>query len=242
MRILGIETSTMGGEVAAGDEGGFRAVRRLDPARRHTRDLAPSMEAVCSTAGWRLRDVELILVDVGPGSYTGLRVGLMAAKTLAYVSNAKLIAVDVARILFESAPASAAIVHAIIDAQQGNIHVARLNRSSSPGIEEAIRFEFAAFADWASTLKSNDYVTGPALDRFAADMPAGIHFADLASRHPGVEALRSVGLRFAAAGKFTDAWTVEPLYLRPSSAQLKWDARLQTAQDVAATTPIAKPS
>ena len=64
--------------------------RRPMTARRHGRDLIPRLAATLREAGVRARDIEVIAVGLGPGSYTGLRVGLTAAKALAYATGASV--------------------------------------------------------------------------------------------------------------------------------------------------------
>lgn len=226
MRILAIETSCAGGELAAGDDNGIRATRTMSAARKHARDLAPALSEVCIEAGWKLRDVELVIVNIGPGSYTGLRVGLMSAKTICYAANSAMIAVDAMSVLFESAPGDATVIHAIIDGQQGRVYTAKASSSDrESGFHDMPAVEVVQAADWAATLKPGDFVTGPALERFASLVPAECRLAESGARSPSATALWSIGLRRFQAGVRTDYWTAEPLYLRPSSAQIKWDAR-----------------
>src|SRR6185437_7257912 len=98
-----------------GDE--LRSVRRLDETRRQARDLAPAMAALLAEQGWRPREVQAVLVSHGPGSYTGLRVGIMSAKTFAYATGCPLIAVDTFKAIALQAPESVAQVDVLADAQ-----------------------------------------------------------------------------------------------------------------------------
>src|SRR5690606_24301399 len=94
MRALVIETSGGYGELALADETGVAATRTLSTARKHARDLVPQIREMLNERGWRPRDLDVLAVDVGPGSYTGLRVGLATVKTIAYVTKATVLAVD----------------------------------------------------------------------------------------------------------------------------------------------------
>src|SRR5262245_33492571 len=84
MRILAIETVGSTGSVAALDERGVLAELALDSRRRSAQTLVPGMAALVESVGWRSRDVELVAVASGPGSFTGLRIGVTTAKTFAY--------------------------------------------------------------------------------------------------------------------------------------------------------------
>src|SRR5687767_2327032 len=68
--------------------------RTLEDQRRHARDLAPAVKALLQEHAWRARDLDGVIVSRGPGSYTGLRVGIMSAKTLAYATGGALLAID----------------------------------------------------------------------------------------------------------------------------------------------------
>src|SRR5206468_351809 len=86
-RLLILETSSQAGQVALAAGERLLGVRRLDEARRHARDLAPAVRELLVEQGWRPRDLHGVVVSRGPGSYTGLRVGIMSAKALAYATG-----------------------------------------------------------------------------------------------------------------------------------------------------------
>src|SRR6516225_1540671 len=93
-RLLIVETSGRVGQVALALGDRLLRERRLDETRRHARDLAPAVAELLNAESWTPRDVHGVVVGHGPGSYTGLRVGIMAAKVFAYATGAALIAVD----------------------------------------------------------------------------------------------------------------------------------------------------
>src|SRR5260370_41614633 len=92
--LLVIETSHRVGLVALAEGERLLGERRLDEARRHARDLAPAIRDLLADQGWRARDLDAVVVSRGPGSYTGLRVGIMSAKTLAHAPGCTLLAGD----------------------------------------------------------------------------------------------------------------------------------------------------
>ncbi len=103
-KFLLLETSGSVGQVGLGLGSQLLAQQALDIHHRHNRDLAPAVAALLRGAGWRPRDLQGVIVSSGPGSYTGLRVGIMSAKTLAYVTGCVLIAVDTFACLARQAP------------------------------------------------------------------------------------------------------------------------------------------
>ena len=84
MRLLALETSGMSGSVATLASGGKPQVVRLPATERSARGLAPAVREAVRLAGWKPTEVGVVAVTVGPGSFTGLRIGVTTAKTLAY--------------------------------------------------------------------------------------------------------------------------------------------------------------
>ncbi|MCX7701506.1 MAG: tRNA (adenosine(37)-N6)-threonylcarbamoyltransferase complex dimerization subunit type 1 TsaB, partial [Gemmataceae bacterium] len=100
-RLLVIDTSGRVGVVAVAWGDRILGERRLEETRRHARDLAPSVAELCQTAGWRVRELDGVIVSIGPGSYTGLRVGIISAKTLAYATGCVVLAIPTFRAIVE---------------------------------------------------------------------------------------------------------------------------------------------
>ena len=129
-RLLFLETSGRGGFVALAEGAVLRGLRRLDEARRQARDLAPATAELLAAQGWKARDLHGVAVSRGPGSYTGLRVGVMSAKTLAYAVGFALIAVDTFAVVADQAPADVSRVDVLADAQQEKVYVQSFGREA----------------------------------------------------------------------------------------------------------------
>ena len=223
-RLLIVETSSRIGHMALalGDE--LRGVRRLDEARRHTRDLVPATAALLTEQGWRPRDVHAVIVSRGPGSYTGLRVGLMSAKTFAYATGCILLAVDTFAALALQAPPSAQRVDVLADAQQDKLYVQSFIRAGEDW-QPSSALTIRSVADWLSAREASAWAIGPGLHKWAARLPAEVPLVDASLWELRPESLLRIGLRRYLAGERDDPWTLEPLYLRPSSAEEQWHAR-----------------
>lgn len=225
-RLLILETSGRAGLVALAEGPRILGSRRLDEARRHARDLTPAVAALLQAQGWRPRDVQVVLVSIGPGSYTGLRVGIMAAKVYAYATGATLIGVDTFQAIAGQADAAADPVDVLADAQQDLVYVQRFTRDSATGAAvPAGPLAIRPVADWLAERGDRAWVTGPGLRRIAERIPGGARIVDAARWDPTPEGLLAVGLARYGRGERDDPWKLEPLYLRPSSAEETWDAR-----------------
>ncbi len=223
-RLLILETSSRKGQVALALGSELRGVRPLDEARRNARDLAPAAAELLAALGWRPRDIQAVIVSRGPGSYTGLRVGIMSAKTFAYATGCALLAVDTFAALALQTPPSAPRVDVLADAQQDKVYVQSFVRSAEgwqPSTELAIR----RFADWLAAREPSAWVTGPGLQKWATHLPTDVSRADTSLWEPQAASLLRIGLARYLAGARDDPWTLEPLYLRPSSAEEQWKAR-----------------
>ncbi|HEY7153891.1 MAG TPA: tRNA (adenosine(37)-N6)-threonylcarbamoyltransferase complex dimerization subunit type 1 TsaB [Gemmataceae bacterium] len=223
-RLLILETSGRTGRVALALGDALRGERVLDEARRNGRDLAPAAAELLAEQGWRPRDVQAVIVSRGPGSYTGLRVGIMSAKTFAYATGCALIAVDTFAAIARQAPDTVTRVDVFADAQQDKIYVQPFARSEEgwrPLSELAIR----PFADWLAAREADTAVMGPGLRKWAARLPAEVPLVDASLWEPRSASLLRIGLTRYLAGERDDPWALEPLYLRPSSAEEQWRAR-----------------
>lgn len=222
-RFLILETSGRVGHVgiAAGDQ--VLALAQLDEARRHARDLAPAVADLLARHHWDPRTVNAILVSQGPGSYTGLRVGIMSAKAFAYATGAALVAVETFAAVACQSMAETEYLDVIADAQQEKVYVQRFKRSrANQGWEPLSSLTIRLFADWLSSVDEKTSVTGPGLQGRTGQLPEGTQLIDLARWHPQPESILRIGLARYMAGERNDPWKLEPIYLRPSSAEEKW--------------------
>lgn len=222
-RILILETSGRVGQVAVAQGEDLGPVRALERARRHGRDLAPSIAELCRSRGWRVRDLEAIIVSRGPGSYTGLRVGFATAKALSYATGAALLCVDTFAAVAEQVPEGISEVEVLADAQQRNLYVQRFRRSGDSW--QSSDLAILAAKDWIDKLDRQTRVTGPGLSIVEADLPASQPRVPLEAREPATSSLLRLGLKRWRAGEADDFWTAEPLYLRPSSAEELWEKK-----------------
>ena len=200
----------------------------VDRAARQpwARPYSPAGRHACAQPASSLRDVEVLAVGLGPGSYTGLRVGLTAAKTLAYATGAPLIGLDSLEAIARNAPASAARISVVADAQRGQVYVAEFVRRapSTASVSRPSR-QIEPLAAWLARLEPGTLVLGPAWihPASATPLPAGLadsrSRAQLSRRSPLDRAgPRSLGQRPARRSLAPRA-----RYLRHSSAEEQWD-------------------
>jgi tRNA threonylcarbamoyladenosine biosynthesis protein TsaB len=223
-RLLILETSDRPGLVAGALGERLCGRRPLDDARRNGRDLAPAVAELLAEQGWRPRDLQAIVVSRGPGSYTGLRVGIMSAKAFAYATGCALVAVDTFAAIAQQASASFARVDVLSDAQQDKVYVQPFVATPA-GFQPAADLAIRPVADWLAARDPAAPVTGPGLRKWRGRLPTDATVVDAALWAPGAESLLRLGLDRYRQGQRDDFWSLEPLYLRPSSAEEQWQRR-----------------
>jgi tRNA threonylcarbamoyladenosine biosynthesis protein TsaB len=193
-----------------------RAVE-LSDTRRHARDLAPTVKAMLEAESLAPADLTGIMASRGPGSYTGLRVGLMSAKALAYATGCQLRAVDTFAAVAEQAPPEAEQVWVIADALQNQVYAQHFTRSADGWHAAALRI--LPVEEWLpDTLRM--WVTGPGVTVYADRLPKECRLVPETDREPRVESVFAVGARQPALSR-AELFALEPLYLRGSSAEEK---------------------
>jgi tRNA threonylcarbamoyladenosine biosynthesis protein TsaB len=217
-RLLIIETSGKTGHVAVALGGRLLGSRQLEESRRHARDLAPFTRELLAEQNWKARDLQGVIVSRGPGSYTGLRVGLMSAKTLAFAIGCRLLMVPTFEVLAHQA-GDVPIVAVLADAQQGKVYVQRF-AGTVPQTELAIH----PFDDWLRQQSNDVWLTGPGLAVPGRMIPEGRLIVPPDRWQPRPECVLSIGLARFMNGESDDVWSAEPLYLRPSAAETQWTA------------------
>jgi tRNA threonylcarbamoyladenosine biosynthesis protein TsaB len=225
--ILALDTSTERAAIGLESRSGAILSASTETARRHGRDLLPRLADTLSAAGLKARDIEVIAVGVGPGSYTGLRVGLMAAKTLAYATGAGVVGFDSLGAIARNAPAHAERISVVADAQRGQLYVAEFARDASGPLRCVRATQIEPLAVWLARLEPATLVLGPAVDspRIRASLPATLELSDPALNYPDGHRLIELARELWASGRRDDPWLLEPRYLRQSSAEEKWDSR-----------------
>jgi tRNA threonylcarbamoyladenosine biosynthesis protein TsaB len=203
--------------------------RQLDETRRHARDLAPAVADLLAAQNWQPHDVQGVIVSRGPGSYTGLRVGIMSAKVFVYVTGAALVAVDTFAAIAEQVGAEVSQLDVLADAQQDRVYLQRFARESAAASLLPISpLTIQPVSTWLATRGEGAWVSGPGLRQHEKKLAPGIPVVAPDLWDPQPTSLLRIGLAQYQSGRRNDPWTLEPLYLRPSAAEEKWQAR--TAQ------------
>ena len=228
-RALAIETSARTGSLAAVEDGRVLAEDQFPHGLKHAAEIIPRLDALCRGQGWSPGDVREVYVSVGPGSFTGLRIGITLAKTLAFATGARLVAVPTVRVLARNAPPEARHLVLVLDAKRHQIYTARFDRN---GPAEAWTESEPAHLDVLTALLDRAprpvHLLGEGIPyhlKFIAQEDPGIIVTPEDLWRPRAAAVAEEGTRTAAAGAFTDPQQLLPIYLRRPEAEEKADHR-----------------
>ena len=135
MLILGIETATERVSVSVGGHEGVIGLFEVTKGRRHAETLVPAIVFVCKRAGIELSEISVVAVDVGPGLFTGMRVGLSAAKAIAQALSVPMIGISSLDLLAFPCRHTDRVVVPVIDARKGEVFYA-MYRQVPGGIQQ----------------------------------------------------------------------------------------------------------
>ena len=225
-KVLLLETSGSSGIVALGFGTTIVAHRVLEIAKRHVSDMAPAIAEMLKECCWEAKNLDAIATGIGPGSYTGLRIGLMSARTLAMMTGARLLGISTFEILAQHClEAGYAKIEIIADAQQDKIYAQRFENNNS-NLISASELKIVSAAEWIANRDISFAIAGPGLTKVQPLIPAKEGMVVEQSGNINKESFLALALKKLFSHHSDDPLSLQPLYLRRSSAEEQWDKRI----------------
>ncbi len=222
--VLAIDTATDRVGVALGGAAGLAGLVEVGGGRRHAETLAPAIDWLCRTTGIDLSDVTAVAADVGPGLFTGMRVGLATATTLASALGVPTLPACSLDLIAMAVRHTGRRIEAILDARKGQLfHAAYVPVPG--GVQRVVEPRVLSLDDLLADLAASvdeRLCVGDGAVRHAEALSVVIRaeLADAAVAAPSVATLVDLAGRGALA-----AGPLEPMYLRPPDAQINWETR-----------------
>ncbi|MFM8564251.1 MAG: tRNA (adenosine(37)-N6)-threonylcarbamoyltransferase complex dimerization subunit type 1 TsaB [Acidimicrobiia bacterium] len=227
--ILGIETATERVSVAVGGHEGVLAMFEVTRGRRHAETITPAIEFVCRQADVTLDEISVIAVDVGPGLFTGMRVGLASGKAIAQALRVPMIGISSLDLLAYPLRRTDKVIAAVVDARKGEVFYA-LYRQVPGGVQRVTEPRAGRVDDLVADLLARGQevvcVGDGALryrDEISADFRA--EFAEQFFAYPSSGPLVQLAHAKALREEWVNPWEVEALYLRKPDAEINWSTR-----------------
>lgn len=233
--ILGIETAVDHVGVALGDHRGIRAHTSLASDRRHAEALTPMIQFVLQHADVHMSQLSAIAVDIGPGLFTGMRVGLAAAQSMAWALDIPLAPVCSLDALAIDHDSSDLTVAAALDARRGEVYWAtyrmRGAQQEPQRLTEPVVTSPDDLAVYLADRAEEVLCVGSGFDRYADIFESSPWVSDLSERGcvPTAEALVVLGSHVVAAERTVTPSEIQPMYLRAPDAEINWQVREATS-------------
>ncbi|HEY1684585.1 MAG TPA: tRNA (adenosine(37)-N6)-threonylcarbamoyltransferase complex dimerization subunit type 1 TsaB [Tepidisphaeraceae bacterium] len=224
MFSLAIETSGRIGSVALCQ--GERVIdeRTFAHGLQHAAEMVPLIDAITVAQKIKPGQINCVYVSAGPGSFTGLRIGITFAKTFALATGAKIVAVPTVQVLAENAPPEAQHLIIVLDAKRGQIFTATFHRDGNHWKQDE-----PAHLDTLAAMLSRTprpvHLLGEGIPYHRQFIPndSGIIVTDDSHWRARAAAVAKVGHAMASQDEFTNPDHLIPIYVRKPEAEEKWD-------------------
>ncbi len=230
MSILAIDTATQVSSVAVADEGRLLAELTMQGKLTHSETLLPHIEQVLKMAAVAKEDLTGIAISNGPGSFTGLRIGLAAAKAMSYVLNIPLVGVSTLQALAYQLPVPGVRLMCLLDAQKGNAYVEsyRWENSSLQVVEPVKVAKISEIVADCAQIGEPVILLGDAVQKKIVgkmELPANVSTAMPHIVMPRAACTAMLGQAKLLAGETDNVMDLEPVYIRRSEAEVLWEKR-----------------
>jgi tRNA threonylcarbamoyladenosine biosynthesis protein TsaB len=249
MKIVGIETSSIQGgvavlEVAADDSILLLKKLQLKCGLIHGKLLIPALDRLLKKVGWRKESINLVSIDIGPGSYTGLRVGLAIAKTISYVLKSQIVGVPSLDVLLDNVSQNRefSYICPLIDAKWNQVYTAVYKRKNPPEPDRDNDKSYELITDYLAItpsdlikllkrIKSPDkiLVFGDGLKPYKgllSQLQDKVVFGQESIWYPRATNVALSGYRTSKEGKLDNPLKILPFYLRPTEAEKQKNQRI----------------
>jgi len=227
--ILGIDTATPQVGCAIGGHEGVLAAFQSAKGKRHAETLVPAIQFLCAQTGIELSDIGAIAVDVGPGLFTGLRVGVATAKAMASALKIPMVPVTSLDLLAFEVRWSPRRIVSVVDARRSEVFYA-FYRQVPGGVQRLSEMRCASPEELCSEIQATGeevLAVGDGALRYRENL-ADLHrveVEDASLAFPSPAALVQLAHAKALREDFVNAWDLQPVYLRKADAEINWQTR-----------------
>lgn len=231
MYVLGVESATPVASVAVAGQGGILAERMVLNRRTHSVNLLPMLKAVLEESEIDRRELTGIAVSGGPGSFTGLRIGMSTAKALAWVWGLPVVGISTLTALAHPLAGSGGLVCPILNARKNEVYTAIYDCQGE--VMHCIHGPAAVgpslLADTILEFKRPVTFLGDGVPVYGARLRDALgsmaRFAPQAASFPRGAAVAELGLAALREGRGIEPSALQPEYIRPSEAELTWQRK-----------------
>ena len=236
MKILGIDTSTMAANVAVLEDDKLICEYTINTKKTHSQKLMPMIENMLKLSDLDIKEIDAIAICVGPGSFTGLRIGMATAKAMAHVNNIPLIGVNSLEILGANMDLCNRNICSILDAQRNQVYmnkyilkddkITELEEISIKPIDELLEEISSSNEDWV--------LVGEAVYKYKEKIE---EISNITIPSPANNITKASTLCFVARDKMLandqvyNCYNINPMYIRKSQAEEQYEEKQKRLRD-----------
>ncbi|CAN5241502.1 tRNA (adenosine(37)-N6)-threonylcarbamoyltransferase complex dimerization subunit type 1 TsaB [soil metagenome] len=229
MLILGIETATASVGCAIGGYEGVRASFHVAKGRRHAESLVPGIDFVRRQACIELDDIGAVAADVGPGLFTGLRVGVVTAKAMAMALRVPVIGISSLDLLAFPVRWTSRRIVSVVDARRGEVFYS-FYRQVPGGVQRLSEPQVGSPEELCSEIQATGeecLAVGDGALRYAEALQelTRVDIGDAGLAHPSAGSLVQLAHARALREEFINPWELQPIYLRKADVEINWQTR-----------------
>ena len=226
MKVLGIDTCTSCGSVGLIDEAKIISEYTLNIPVTHSERLLRTIEFVLREAGCAMREIDGWAISLGPGSFTGVRIGVSTVKGLSFANQKPVAGVSSLDVLASQISPTAYLICPIIDARKREVYTAFYRYREGTFLKRQTEYEAIAPEDLVKRIDEQTIFVGDGVKTYRDDLrnslPSLAIFPPAPLHIPHGSVVARLGLELLQKGEYLDLPAFSPIYVRPSEAEMKW--------------------
>ena len=236
MKILGIDTSTMAANVAVLEDDKLICEYTINTKKTHSQKLMPMIENMLKLSDIEIKDIDAIGICVGPGSFTGLRIGMATAKAMAHVNNIPLIGVNSLEVLGANMDLCNKKICSILDAQRNQVYTCKymIEENKSKALEDIGIMPIDDLLEKLSATEEEWVIVGEAVYKYKEKIDA---ISNITIPSPSNNITKASSLCVVARDKFEqnrevhNCYDINPMYIRKSQADEQYEEKQKRLRD-----------
>jgi tRNA threonylcarbamoyladenosine biosynthesis protein TsaB len=226
MKVLGIDTSTSCGSVGLIDDDSLIAEYLLNIPVTHSERLLGAIELILREARCALEDLDGWAISLGPGSFTGLRIGVSTVKGLAFATGKPVAGVPTLDALACLISPTPYLICPILDARKGEVYTAIYRYEKGDSLKKISPYQAIRPEELVRKIEEKTILVGDGVktygDYLRNTLPLLATFPPSPLNVLRGSAVAKLGLELLRKGEYLDLSTFTPIYARPSEAEIKW--------------------
>jgi tRNA threonylcarbamoyladenosine biosynthesis protein TsaB len=225
MKVLALETATMAGSIAVINNDVLTCEAMINVRVAHSERVMNAVDWLLKTSGISIKELDAFAVSIGPGSFTGLRIGLSTVKGLSYAANKPIVPVPTLDAFARTLSFSSHTVCPMLDARKNEVYTGLYRWED--GLFKKVLSETAVDpADFIKEIKGPAVFTGDGARIYRKlikeTLKSKALFAPPSRMYPSASTVAEVALESLKAGVKTDPLSLTPFYIRKSEAEINW--------------------